>query len=61
MPSSFYGVNSLPLGHDTFDRDGSNRGLYERTSGPEICAYYDRFMREYPLPSGQVRYFPMCD
>lgn len=61
MPSSFYGVNALPLGNDIIDRDGSNRGLYERASGHEICTYYDRFMREHLLPSGRVRYFPMCD
>lgn len=60
-PSSFYGVDSLPLGSQTIDRGGLNRGLYELASGPEICAYYDRVMRERLLPSGQVRYFPMCD
>lgn len=61
MPSAIYGVNSLPLGHDTIDRDGPNKGLYERASAPEICAYFDRVMRDRLIPSGQVRYFPMCE
>ena len=59
QPSSFYGVNSLPLGGDTIDRDGPNAGLYERASGPEICAYYERVMRDRLLASNRVRYFPM--
>lgn len=59
QPSSFYGVNSLPLGTETIDRDGPDAGLYERASAPEICAYYERVMRERLLPSGRVRYFPM--
>ncbi len=61
QPSAYYGVNSSPLGHDAIDRDGPNQGLYEQASAPEICAYYDRVMREHLLPSGRVRYFPMCD
>jgi hypothetical protein len=28
---------------------------------PEICAYYDRVMRERLLPSGRVRYLPMSE
>jgi hypothetical protein len=59
QPSLFYGVNSMPLGNDSIDRDGLNKGLYERAGGPEICAYFDRVMRERLLPSGQVRYFPL--
>jgi hypothetical protein len=61
QPSAYYGVNSAPLGGDTIDRIGLNQGLYERASGPEICGYYDRVMQQRLLPSGQVRYFPMCD
>jgi hypothetical protein len=61
QPSAYYGVNSTPLGGDTIDRHGLNRGLYERASGAEICGYYDRVMQQRLLPSGQVRYFPMCD
>ena len=61
QPSAYYGVNSLPLGSETIDRHGPNRGFYERASAPEICAYYDRVMQKRLLPSGQVRYFPMCE
>lgn len=61
MPSAIYGVNSLPLGNDTIDQDGHNRGLYERASAAEICAYYERVLRDRLLASGQVRYFPMCE
>ena len=59
QPSSFYGVNSLPLGSEQIDRHGPNEGFYDRAGAAEICAYYDRVMRERLLPSGQVRYYPM--
>jgi hypothetical protein len=61
QPSAYYGVNSLPLGAEAIDRHGPNQGFYERASAPEICAYYDRVMRERLLPSGRVRWFPMCE
>jgi hypothetical protein len=61
QPSAYYGVNSMPLGNDTIDRHGLNQGLYEQAGAAEICAYYDRVMQKHLLPSGQVRYFPMCD
>ncbi|MBI5896418.1 MAG: NAD(P)-binding protein [Desulfobacterales bacterium] len=61
QPSAYYGVNSLPLGSEAIDRHGSNQGLYERAGGSEICAYFDRVMQQHLLPSGKVRYFPMCE
>lgn len=61
QPSAYYGTNALPLGSETIDRDGTNRGFYERAGAPEICAYYDRVMQQHLLPSGRVRYFPMCE
>ncbi len=61
QPSAYYGVNSLPLGTETIDRHGSNQGLYERASGAEISAYYSRVMHDRLVPSGRVRYFPVCD
>jgi NAD(P)-binding Rossmann-like domain len=61
QPSAFYGVNSLALGSETIDRHGPNKGYYDRASGTEICAYYDRAMRDRLLASGRVRFFPMCD
>lgn len=61
QPSAYYGANSLPLGSETIDEHGSNRGFYERAGAPEICAYFDRVMRQQLLPSGRVRYFPVCE
>jgi cation diffusion facilitator CzcD-associated flavoprotein CzcO len=61
QPSQLYGVNSLQLGNEEIDRGGLNAGLYELAGGPEICAYFDRVLRDKLLPSGQVRYFPMCE
>ena len=61
QPAMYYGVNSTQLGSDTIDQSGLNRGLYVQASAPEICAYYDRVMRERLLPSGRVRYLPMCE
>ena len=60
QPSSFYGVNSRPLGEDRIDSAGLNSGLYELASKSEICAYYDNVMRDF-ISSGRVRYFPMCE
>lgn len=61
QPAAYYGVNSLPLGGDTIDGTGLNHGFYEQASAPEICTYFDRVLQKSLLPSGQVRYFPMCD
>jgi len=61
QPSAYYGANSLPLGSEAIDRHGPNKGMYERASAPEICAYYDRLMQQVLLPSGRVRYFPMAE
>lgn len=60
QPSSFYGVNSRPLGGEVKDQTGWNAGLYELASGAEVCAYFDHVMRRQFLPSGRVRYFPRC-
>ena len=61
QPSAFYGVNSLALGANRKDSIGVNKGLYELASGPEVSGYFDTVMRQRLLPSGRVRYFPMCD
>lgn len=53
QPSAFYGVNSLPLGHDQIDESGLNAGFYERASGPEICDYFRRAL-DHLLASGRV-------
>lgn len=61
QPSSFYGVNSLQLGNNTIDAQGWNQGLYELATDSEVCAYYDHIMQRQFLPSGRVRYFPVCE
>jgi hypothetical protein len=53
QPSAFYGVNSLPLGHDRIDVSGLNAGFYEQASGPEVCDYFRRAL-DHLLASGQV-------
>jgi hypothetical protein len=60
QPSSFYGVGSLPLGHDRLDKVGLNEGLGELATGAEVNAYYEQVMHTKLLPSGRVRYFPKC-
>lgn len=61
QPSAFYGVASSELGSNRIDETGSNEGFYELASGAEVSAYFEKVMRERFLPSGRVRYFPMCD
>ncbi len=40
-PSAYYGVGSLPLGHDRIDREGENAGFYERAGGDEVRAHFE--------------------
>lgn len=61
QPSLYYGVNSLPLGSDAIEQHGPEAGKYERASGTDICAYYDRVMHKHLIPSGQVRFLAQCD
>jgi hypothetical protein len=61
QPSSFYGVNSMPLGSGQRDSIGLNRGLYELASGAEVVAYFDRVMNQRLLPSGRVSYHPLSN
>lgn len=60
QPSAFYGVNSLELGSGRQDAQGLNAGLYELASGPEVCGYFQRVLRQQLLPSGRVDYRPLC-
>ena len=60
QPSSYYGVNSLPLGGDAIQENGPNKGFYEQASAPEIRAYFDRVMRQRLLATGSVRHYPGC-
>jgi hypothetical protein len=61
QPSAYYGVNSLPLGEDRIDSWGTNAGLLERATAPEICGYYARVMEHRLLSSGRVEHFPLCE
>ena len=61
QPAAFYGVNSRVLGSDSIDIAGPNAGMYERVSGAEVLDYFQRVLDEQFLPSGQVRFFGMCD
>lgn len=58
-PSATYGVNSLPLGDGRIDRVGLNRGHHELAGGAEVCAYFDRVLRERLLPGGRVTWLPL--
>jgi hypothetical protein len=60
QPSSFYGVNSRPLGQNAPDTDPLNAGMTERASSTEILAYYEQVMQSL-LATGRVRYFPACE
>ena len=61
QPSAFYGVSSKELSRGVKDEVGLNKGLGDLATGPEVLAYYDDVMRHHFLPSGRVRYFPMCE
>lgn len=61
QPSAFYGVSSEELSTGKLDKVGLNKGLGHLSSGAEVSAYFDRVMRERFLPSGRMRYFPMCE
>ena len=60
-PAVYYGVASRHLGSAHKDSLGRNAGLDELTSGTEVLAYFDQVMQQRFLPSGRVRWLPMCD
>ena len=61
QPSAFYGVNSMPLGLDRIETTGPEAGFYERATGTEICAYYERVLSDRLVPSGRVRFLSTSD
>ena len=61
QPSAFYGVSSRRLGNNAKDKSGWNKGLFELASGTEVCTYFDQVMQRGLLPTGRVKYFPMCE
>jgi NAD(P)-binding Rossmann-like domain len=61
QPASFYGVESRELARNELDADGPNKGLLSLSEGPEIVGYFHAALRERLLPSGRVRFVPMCE
>jgi hypothetical protein len=61
QPSSFYGVNSVPLGTGAKDEVGHNQGLFELASGQEVLSHFDLAMQQRFLPTGRVHWFPMSN
>jgi hypothetical protein len=59
QPSSFYGVESIPLRDERIDTDGYNKGYARLADAPEITAYCHAVMRDGLLASGRVSYLPM--
>src|SRR4051794_19253054 len=60
QPSSYYGVNSLPLGGDSIQEEGPNKGFHEQADSQELRAYFTQVMHQKLLASGRVRHFPSC-
>ncbi|NYG06796.1 hypothetical protein BJ986_001283 [Phycicoccus badiiscoriae] len=58
--SVFYGVPSTRLGTGQLQQHGPEKGLQERASQSEICAYYAR-MLDRMVQSGKVEFFPNSD
>lgn len=61
QPSAFYGVSSRELNQGYIEQVGLNKGLMELASGDEVSAYFNKVMHEQFIPSGRVKYFPMCE
>lgn len=60
QPSAYYGVSSRELSKGIKDEVGLNKGLNDLASGAEVSAYFDDVMNHQFLPTGRVKYFPMC-
>lgn len=61
QPSAFYGVSSTDLGKEEYDQSGLNKGLRHLATGDEILAYYNDIMQNKFIPSGRVKFFPLCN
>lgn len=59
--SAFYGVASTLLGEGRLQEDGPEAGLHERATAPEVCAYYERILRDRLVASGRVSFLPGHD
>lgn len=58
--SSFYGVASTRLGSGALQQTGPERGLHERATAPEICAYYGSVLTALER-TGRVQFHPACE
>ncbi|MGN8550994.1 UNVERIFIED_CONTAM: pyridine nucleotide-disulfide oxidoreductase [Microbacterium sp. SLM126] len=58
--SAFYGVASTLLGGGRVQSDGPERGLHERASAPEVCAYYDGVLAGM-VATGRVVFHGRCE
>lgn len=58
--SAFYGVPSTLLGGGLVQQSGPEKGLHERATAPEVCAYYQRVL-ERMVAVDKVEFFPSCD
>lgn len=56
--SAFYGVASTLLGDGRAQQHGPERGLHERATAAQICAYYDSVLTERLVASGRVSFMP---
>ncbi len=61
QPSQFYGVPGRELSKGVIDQVGLNKGMGDLASGAEVLSYFDDVMRHDLLPTGRVRYYPLCD
>jgi len=58
--SAFYGVASTQLGGGRVQTDGPEKGLHERATAPEVCAYYTQVL-ERLTASGKLTFYPSCE
>ncbi|MEM8617711.1 MAG: NAD(P)-binding protein, partial [Pseudomonadota bacterium] len=61
QPSAYYGVSSRELSTGRIDQTGLNKGLNDLATLPQLMAYFEAVMGEQFLPSGRVRYLPLCN
>jgi hypothetical protein len=61
QPAIFYGVESKELAEYRIDESGPNKGFLSLAEGPEILTYFHNLMRDRLLPSGRVRFLPLCE
>jgi hypothetical protein len=58
--SSFYGVGSTLLGGGRIQEDGPEKGLFERATAAEVCAYYGQVLAAM-VSADKVEHFPSCE